>query len=705
MAENNTEVTKVAINDIGTEEDFIKAVDSTIKNFDDGDLVEGTVVKIDHDEVLLDIGYKTEGVIPSRELSIKKDVDPDEVVEVGDTIEALVVTKEDKEGRLILSKKRAQYERAWGDIEKIKEADGVVEGTVIEAVKGGLIVDIGLRGFLPASLVEMRRVRDLSPYIGQKIKAKILELDKNRNNVVLSRRQYLEETQSEVRETFLSQLKKGQIREGVVSSIVNFGAFVDLGGVDGLIHVSELSWKHIDHPSEVVKVGDKVTVEVLDVDLDRERISLSLKATQEDPWQRFARTHVPGQIVKGKVTKIVQFGVFISVEDGIEGLVHISELANRHVENPETVVKPGEEVFVKVIDVDLDRRRISLSLKQANDSVDPDEVVEVGDTIEALVVTKEDKEGRLILSKKRAQYERAWGDIEKIKEADGVVEGTVIEAVKGGLIVDIGLRGFLPASLVEMRRVRDLSPYIGQKIKAKILELDKNRNNVVLSRRQYLEETQSEVRETFLSQLKKGQIREGVVSSIVNFGAFVDLGGVDGLIHVSELSWKHIDHPSEVVKVGDKVTVEVLDVDLDRERISLSLKATQEDPWQRFARTHVPGQIVKGKVTKIVQFGVFISVEDGIEGLVHISELANRHVENPETVVKPGETVFVKVIDVDLDRRRISLSLKQANDSVDPASEDFDPAIYGMPAEYDEQGNYKYPEGFDPNTNEWIAGY
>ena len=228
---------------------------------------------------------------------------------------------------------------------------------------------------------------------------------------------------------------------------------------------------------------------------------------------------------------------------------------------------------------------------------------------------------------------------------------------------------------------------------------------MVLSRRQYLEETQSEVRETFLSQLKKGQIREGVVSSIVNFGAFVDLGGVDGLIHVSELSWKHIDHPSEVVKVGDKVTVEVLDVDLDRERISLSLKATQEDPWQRFARTHVPGQIVKGKVTKIVQFGVFISVEDGIEGLVHISELANRHVENPETVVKPGEEVFVKVIDVDLDRRRISLSLKQANDSVDPASEDFDPALYGMPAEYDEQGNYKYPEGFDPATNEWIAGY
>jgi len=371
MSKNNQEVQQVAINDIGTEEDFIKAVDATIKNFNDGDLVTGTIVRIDHDEVLLDIGYKTEGVIPARELSIKKDIDPEDVVELGDEVEALVVTKEDKEGRLILSKKRAQYERAWGDVEQIKEVDGIVEGTVIEAVKGGLIVDIGLRGFLPASLVEMRRVRDLTPYIGQQIKAKVLELDKNRNNVVLSRRQYLEETQSEVRETFMAQLQKGQIREGTVSSIVNFGAFIDLGGVDGLIHVSELSWKHIDHPSEVVKVGQKVTVEVLDVDLDRERISLSLKATQEDPWQKFARTHVPGQIVKGKVTKIVQFGVFVAVDDGIEGLVHISELADRHVNNPATVVAQGEEIFVKVIDVDLDRRRISLSLKQADDSIDP----------------------------------------------------------------------------------------------------------------------------------------------------------------------------------------------------------------------------------------------------------------------------------------------------------------------------------------------
>ena len=383
---------QVAVNDIGNEEAFLAAIDETIKYFNDGDIVDGVIVKVDRDEVLLDIGYKTEGVIPSRELSIKHDVDPNEVVKVGDEIEALVLQKEDKEGRLILSKKRAQYERAWGTIEKIKEEDGIVTGTVIEVVKGGLILDIGLRGFLPASLVEMRRVRDLQPYVGKELEAKIIELDKNRNNVVLSRRAWLEQTQSEVRQTFLTTLQKGQVRSGVVSSIVNFGAFVDLGGVDGLVHVSELSWKHIDHPSEVVEVGQEVTVEVLDVDMDRERVSLSLKATQEDPWQQFARTHQIGQVVPGKVTKLVPFGAFVRVDEGIEGLVHISELAERHVEIPEQVVQVNDEIFVKVIDIDLERRRISLSLKQANESFGADPAsVEFDPTLYGMAASYDDQ--------------------------------------------------------------------------------------------------------------------------------------------------------------------------------------------------------------------------------------------------------------------------------------------------------------------------
>jgi len=355
---------QVIENDLG-DMSIDDAYTASMVEVEDGQLVEGTVVKVDRDEVLLDIGFKSEGVIPSRELSIRNDIDPSEVVTLGDRIEALVLQKEDKEGRLVLSKKRAQYERAWGTIEATKEAEGVVSGPVIEVVKGGLILDIGLRGFLPASLVELRRVRDLQPYVGRTLEAKIIELDKNRNNVVLSRRAWLEETQKEQREDFLANLKPGEIRKGVVSSVVNFGAFVDLGGMDGLVHVSELSWKHVDHPGSVVAVGDEITVQVLEVDLDRERISLSLKATQQDPWQEFASNHRVGELVYGRVTKLVPFGSFVQVGDGIEGLVHISEMSAHHVDLPEQVVTPGEELWVKIIDLDLQRRRISLSIKQA----------------------------------------------------------------------------------------------------------------------------------------------------------------------------------------------------------------------------------------------------------------------------------------------------------------------------------------------------
>jgi small subunit ribosomal protein S1 len=353
-------------NDVGdSDEELMAAIEETIKPFDEGDIVDGTIVKIDKDEVLLDIGYKSEGVIPLRELSIRNDLDPSEVVSIGEPVEALVLQKEDADGRLILSKKRAQYERAWGRIEEIKGRDGTVTGPVIEVVKGGLILDIGLRGFLPASLVEMRRVRDLHPYVGKELECRIIELDKNRNNVVLSRRKFLEESQAEQRHDFLTSLEKGEVRTGTVSSIVNFGAFVDLGGVDGLVHVSELSWKHVDHPSEVVEIGEEVSVEVLDVDLERERVSLSLKATQEDPWRQFGRTHQVGDVIEGRITKLVPFGAFVEVDDAIEGLVHISELAEHHVEKAEDEVRVHDRVPIKIIDIDLDRRRISLSRKQA----------------------------------------------------------------------------------------------------------------------------------------------------------------------------------------------------------------------------------------------------------------------------------------------------------------------------------------------------
>jgi small subunit ribosomal protein S1 len=346
-------------------DDFEAAIAATVLEFKEGDIVEGTVVNVDQDGAMLDIGYKSEGLIPTEELSMRKNVDPKDVVKVGDRVEALVLNKEDDEGRLILSKKRAQYERAWGRIQQVTDSGETVTGTVIEVVKGGLIVDIGLRGFLPASLVDLRRVRDLDPFIGTEIEAKVIELDRNRNNVVLSRRAYLEEEQAEQRTAFLDGLAEGEVRDGVVSSVVNFGAFVDLGGMDGLVHVSELSWQHVNHPSEVVKVGDKVTVKVLEVDLDRERISLSIRQTLEDPWVVFERDHEVGQIVEGTVIKTVPFGAFVSVTDGVEGLVHVSEIAVHRVESPELELSIGQKVTAKITELDDERRRVSLSIKQA----------------------------------------------------------------------------------------------------------------------------------------------------------------------------------------------------------------------------------------------------------------------------------------------------------------------------------------------------
>ncbi len=348
-----------------SDEEMNQMIDGTLTDFDEGDLIDGTVVKIEHDEVLVDIGFKSEGVIPARELSIRKDADPSEVVNLGDKLEALVLQKEDKDGRLILSKKRAEYERAWIQVEDKFKAGEVVTGEVIEVVKGGLILDIGLRGFLPASLVDLRRVKDLTAYLGTEIEARVIEMDRNRNNVVLSRRVLLEEGRKNERAEILEKLSKGMRLKGTVSSIVDFGAFVDLGGIDGLIHISELSWSHVNHPSEVVKVGEEVEVEVLDVDLQRERISLGLKQTTEDPWTKLVETYPVGTIADGKVTKIVPFGAFIELGDNVEGLVHISEMALKHIDSPAQVVHVGDNVKVKVMDVNVERRRISLSMKSA----------------------------------------------------------------------------------------------------------------------------------------------------------------------------------------------------------------------------------------------------------------------------------------------------------------------------------------------------
>ncbi len=368
----DTEVKKLTDETVWTTDEEGQQVpnyEATFPDITEGQVVSGTVVRVDKDEVLVDVGYKSEGVIPVAELSLRRSVNPEDEVKLGDSIDALVMTKEDADGRLILSKKRARFEIAWKAIERAAETGEPVIGRVIEVVKGGLILDLGVRGFLPASLVDIRRVQDLEEFTGQELRCKVIELNRARNNVVLSRRAVLEDERKEMRQAILDRLQPGDVVEGQISNIVDFGAFVDLDGMDGLIHISELSWSHVNHPSEVLEIGQTVQVKVLDIDRERQRISLGLKQTQTDPWQQVMDQYKEGDVVEGHVTKVVTFGAFVEILPGVEGLVHISELAQHHVENPREVVSQGDTVNVMILEIDGERRRLSLSLKRVGEDL------------------------------------------------------------------------------------------------------------------------------------------------------------------------------------------------------------------------------------------------------------------------------------------------------------------------------------------------
>lgn len=395
-----------------TEENYMVKTDSgemvpnydlTIINFNEGDILKGKVVKIDKDEVLIDIGYKSEGVIPINELSIRNNVRPEEVLTIDDVIDIMVMQKEDQDGRLVLSKKRAEVEQSFDKIEEIYKNGETVEGEVIECVRGGLILDIGLRGFLPASLIDVRKSRELASYIGEKCSCKIIEVDRNRNNVVLSRKAIIEDERKELRKEALHNIEIGQIKKGTITSIADFGAFVDVDGIDGLIHISELSWNHVKHPSEVVKINDAVNVEVLDIDHDKQRLSLGLKQTQKDPWLEKIKKYKIKDIVQGKVTRIVKFGLFVQIEAGMEGLVHITELSIENVKRPSDVAKIGDELIVRIIDIDFDKRRMAFSVRQVEH---PD-------------AEEEKKEKPKVKEEAAAEIET-----EKIKESETKVEET-----------------------------------------------------------------------------------------------------------------------------------------------------------------------------------------------------------------------------------------------------------------------------------------
>lgn len=519
----------------GREEDigFKELYEQSLQSVQLGAIVTGKVVQINNDVVMVDVGWKTEGYIPAREL---KDSEGNISLTVGDEVEVLV-DRRDSDGNLVLSRDKAVKIKIWDDVKNACEHNIPIKGTIVERVKGGLSVDIGIPTFLPGSQVDIRPVRDLDKYVGQTLMFNVLKYDRKRNNVVLSRRSILEQERISAKKETLESIEEGNVLEGVIKNITDYGLFIDLGGIDGLLHVTDISWGRITRPSDTFSKGEKIKVKVLSFDREKERVSLGLKQMTDNPWENIAEKYPVGSIVEGKVVNLTDYGVFVELEPGVEGLVHITEMFwTREIKHPSKVLMVGEDVKVMVLDVNSEAKRISLGLKQTT--------------------------------------ENPW------------------EALK--------------------------------------------------------------------QKYPEGSIVKGVIRNITNFGFFVGIEeGIDGLVHVSDISWKqNIKHPSELYKKGQEVEAMVLNIDVENEKFSLGIKQVDKNPWDEKNFLYAPGSVIKGKVTNVTDFGIFVELEEGVEGLVHISELSQKRVKAASELYAVGDIVSAVVKSVDLQNRRIRLSIK-----------------------------------------------
>ena len=526
-----------------TEEEFYH---QEAQAYDLNQILTGTIVRVDNEEVVVDIGYKSEGVVQRDEW------DPAEPPpEVGQQIEVELEEFEDSIGLIVLSKRKADRRREWEKIISTHKEGDVVKGQVIRKIKGGLLLNIGVNVFLPASQVDIRRPNDIAEYIGSEIECMILKIDEARRNIVVSRRRLIEEEREKMKKSLLSNLQIGQVRKGTVKNIADFGAFVDLGGIDGLLHITDMSWGRISHPTEMVRIDDEIEVMILNIDYDKEKIALGLKQKSPSPWANISTKYPVGSRVQGEVVNVLSYGAFVKLEDGIEGLVHISEMSwTRRVNHPSELVAIGDKVEVMVLGINEDKQEISLGMKQTQPN--------------------------------------PWDDVSKRYPVGAIVKGTV--------------------------------------------------------------------------------------RNLTNYGAFVELQeGVDGLLHISDMSWtRKVSHANEILKKGDPIECQILSVDEDRRRIALGLKQLSEDPWEtRIPQKYAPGSTVSGKVTKITNFGVFVQLEDDLEGLLHVSELADHKVEHPESLVNVGQELEVRVLRVDTAERKIGLSRKtEVKEAEAPAAGD-----------------------------------
>ena len=500
----------------------------------EGEIVKGTVISVQKDYVLVDVGFKSEGMVALNEFPI---INGQPQIKAGDTVDVLVESRENDNGLIVLSKEKADKLKIWDEISAACERDEVVEGTIISRVKGGLSVDIGVKAFLPGSQVDLRPIRNLDKLIGERYKFKVIKFNKKRGNIVLSRRALLEKERDQLKGVTLQKLEEGAVMAGVIKNITEYGAFVDLGGIDGLLHITDMSWGRVNHPNELFQVGDEVTVKVLKFDRDQERVSLGLKQIQADPWTTAHHSFPVGNRVKGKVVSITDYGAFVELVPGVEGLIHVSEMSwTKRVKHPSKIMNIGDEVEAMVLDIDAENKRISLGMKQ----IEPN----------------------------------PWH--------------TLSEKYPVGAVI-------------------------------------------------------------------KGQVR-----NITDFGIFVGIEeGIDGLVHISDLSWTtRVKHPSEMYQKGDEVEAVVLNIDAENERISLGIKQLHEDPWSRIPGAFPRGSRLKAKITKITDFGAFAEIEAGIEGLIHVSEIADEHVDDPRKYLKVGDEREVMIIDIDPEDRKIGLSIK-----------------------------------------------
>jgi len=532
------------VEDSTLREDFQTLYEESLKTLEEGQILRGIVVDITPDHVMVDVGYKSEGQIPMQEF-LKRDKKVD--VKIGDRIDVLLEKKESEEGLLTLSKEKADKIKVWKEISRSCREGEVIEGEIVGKVKGGLSVDIGrIQAFLPGSQIDLKPIRNLDALVGQRLKFKVIKFNRKRNNIVLSRRVLLDEERKQLREETLKAVKEGDLIEGTVKNLTDYGAFIDLGGMDGLLHITDISWGRIGHPSEKLSIGDRIKVKVLHFDKEKEKVSLGLKQAMPDPWETVSRRYPVGSRLRGKVVNVTDYGVFVELEDGVEGLVHISELTwNKKMKHPSKVVHIGDTVEVMVLDCDPAKRRISLGMKQ----IEPN-----------------------------------------------------------------------PWALIEEKYP------VGTKV-------------------------------------------VGRVKTVTDFGIFIGFDeGVDGLVHVSEISWtKKIKHPNELYKKGQEVEAVVLNIDRRNERFSLGTKQLTPDPWRDVARRYRKGEVVSGKVTNVTDFGAFVELEEGIEGLVHVSEISREKVEKPSDALKVGDTVSAMVLHIDPHDRRIGLSIKGLKERAEKA--------------------------------------